>query len=105
MIEETSLVVDTWTITSVGCSPTDLGTRIDGISIIDWPLQGAYPIGRCLNTRPALYIRQFVRGAYDAYGHYNAPVIIYEAWPPGFPGVAIYRYPAEFLPLVTGYRL
>lgn len=52
---------------------------IDGIPIICWPLQGAYPIGRCRNTRPALYTRQFVHpvrggGGVMHTGHYNAPV-------------------------------
>lgn len=99
------IYIDTWTITSVrwGVS-TDLSTRYR------WNTDNRLASTRRISDRsmpehapgviyPAICAR--VRGAY---GHYNAPVIIYEAWLPGFPGVAIYRHPAEFLPLATGYH-
>lgn len=81
---------------------------IDEIPIIDCPLQGIYPIGRCLNTRLALYSRAICTRLWCTPVHYNAaaarPAYYLRAVSWLAPGVAIYRHPVEFPPLATGYH-
>lgn len=100
-----------WRVTRVHQPGCLVVHDIDEIPIIDCPLQGIYPIGRWLNTRLPFYTQQFVpawrgggSGARDCIIILPRPAYYLRAVAGWLHGVAIYRHPAEFPPLATGYH-